>query len=490
MDGYAAGPLVTVSADRTACSFAVRTPRGVSVRSTRIDPAQWPEAATVAAVESALHGGMHGADAERLVEALDQAIAAAGDGGFGCTEADRAALAAHVSGLEDAEAWRVHGLKALAALIWFSPRKPLVSLRAQPLGERPSPVGEWLNRLGEPKSLARAAMLCVLMLVVAPPLFAGGRLLLLQWKIGDLDGKERALRAYQKEMSLYADLERRAWPMGKLLGDLANVTPEGVEWEDLLISQDRNVTVHGLAKPHENQSGNEVILQLEKQMRDSRVFDKVTKRMEPSDGKGMVKFTLSATVAKPTLRPAYKEAQDFARKTLAERRYGTQAVHAAAKAAADAGEGDGTESAGHGGETAAQGKTAAPPSDLPAIDPLKDEHAPHAAPTVASGAGESPEGADKGDTASRRGGRATRAGATKANDIPKRSERTPDSANHATPIPPALTDAEIDAMSKEEAQAAISKVAIARQSAEVDDDTKKRLKDEFDKLTKHLRGKK
>ncbi len=528
MDGYAAGPLVTVTADRTAFSFALRTPKGLSVRSTRIDPSQWPDAATVAVVESALRGGMSSQQAETLVELLDEAIAAAGDGGFGCTQNDRDALAARVNGLDDVDAWREHGLKALAALIWFSDARPLVSLRAQPLGERPGHLGEWINRLGDPRSFVRAVVAVALLLVLAPPIFAGSRLLLLQWKVGDMESKERSLRSYEKQLNLYSDLSRRAWPMGKLLGDLASVTPEGVDWEDLTLSQDRNVSIRGLAKTQDGQSGTEVILILEKQMRDSHVFDKVTKRWDPPDAKGLVKFTLSASVVKPTLRPNFKEAQDFGRKSLSERRYGpTPATNPAT-----------TPSETYGNTVKKLGIAAGSsedsssiPKDIPSIDPLNEESATHTTPATSTGltvsaaksskpatvaksahatsadsatppsatetttknvsestdANANENSSEASNQKSKRGGRTTTTG---GNNLPKRSERTPDSANVNTPIPPPLSDEALNAMTKEEAQAAISLVATARQSAEVDDATKARLKEDFDKLKIYLKGKK
>ena len=508
MDGYAAGPMVTVTADRTAFSFALRTPKGLSVRSTRIDPSQWPDAATVAVVESALRGGMSSQQAETLVELLDEAIAAAGDGGFGCTQNDRDALAARVNGLDDVDAWRQHGLKALAALIWFSDARPLVSLRAQPLGERPGHLGEWINRLGEPRSFVRAVVAVALLLILAPPIFAGSRLLLLHWKIGDMESKERSLRSYEKQLNLYSDLSRRAWPMGKLLGDLASVTPEGVDWEDLTLSQDRNISIRGLAKTQDGQSGTEVILILEKQMRDSHVFDKVTKRWDPPDAKGLVKFTLSATVVKPTLRPNFKEAQDFGRKSLSERRYGPTPATNSATTPSETNENTAKKLGIAAGPSE---DSSSIPKDIPSIDPLNEESA---TPTPATSTGSTVSAAKSSKPAtetitknvsestdananensseasnqkSKRGGRTTTTG---GNNLPKRSERTPDSANVDTPIPPPLSDEALNAMTKEEALAAMGLVAKARQSAEVDDATKARLKEDFDKLKIYLKGKK
>jgi hypothetical protein len=510
MDGYAAGPMVTVTADRTAFSFALRTPKGLSVRSTRIDPSQWPDAATVAVVESALRGGMSSQQAETLVELLDEAIAAAGDGGFGCTQNDRDALAARVNGLDDVDAWRQHGLKALAALIWFSDARPLVSLRAQPLGERPGHLGEWINRLGEPRSFVRAVVAVALLLILAPPIFAGSRLLLLHWKIGDMESKERSLRSYEKQLNLYSDLSRRAWPIGKLLGDLASVTPEGVDWEDLTLSQDRNISIRGLAKTQDGQSGTEVILILEKQMRDSHVFDKVTKRWDPPDAKGLVKFTLSATVVKPTLRPNFKEAQDFGRKSLSERRYGPTPATNSATTPSETNENTAKKLGIAAGPSE---DSSSIPKDIPSIDPLNEESA---TPTPATSTGSTVSAAKSSKPAtetttknvsestdananensseasnqkSKRGGRTTTT-TTGGNNLPKRSERTPDSANVDTPIPPPLSDEALNAMSKEEALAAMGLVAKARQSAEVDDATKARLKEDFDKLKLYLKGKK
>ena len=527
MDGYAAGPLVSVTQDRTAFSFALRTPKGLSVRSTRIDPSQWPDAATMAVIESALSGGMNAAQAETLVGLLDEAVAAAGDGGFGCTQTDRDSLAACVSGLDDVDAWREHGLKALAALIWFSPAQPLVSLRAQPMGERPGHIGEWMNRMGDPQSLVRAALIFLAMLVVAPPLFAGCRLLMLHWKIGDMESKERTLRAYEKQVDLYSDLSRRAWPMGKLLGDLSNITPDGVDWEDLTISQDRNFALRGLARTQDGQSGTEVLLTLEKQMRDSHVFDKVTRRWESPDSKGLIKFAISAVVVKPLLRPIYKEVQDFGLKTLSERRHGPTVKFDAAVPT------HGAETIQNSGENHVSTSSAntsdglsSAPKDIPSIDPLND-HEQHAADSVAVSPAASASKTNKApqvpksaspnsaqptlkdvgtptatntadaaisdadpDAAPLKNKRGARSTSVAGSDLPKRSERTPDSANVATPIPPPLSDTELNAMTKEEALTAMGIVAKARISAEVDDATKARLKEDFDKLKNYVKGKK
>ncbi|UCD73787.1 MAG: hypothetical protein JSV91_08300, partial [Phycisphaerales bacterium] len=54
-------------------------------------------------------------------------------------------------------------------------------------------------------------------------------------------------------------------------------------------------------------------------------------------------------------------------------------------------------------------------------------------------------------------------------------------------VPPPLTPGQIDALSITEAQEALAKVAKARQHAEIDEETRERLEEEFDLLIARLK---
>ncbi|MFM7806839.1 MAG: hypothetical protein ACKPEA_02780, partial [Planctomycetota bacterium] len=82
--------------------------------------------------------------------------------------------------------------------------------------------------------------------------------------------------------------------------------------------------------------------------------------------------------------------------------------------------------------------------------------------------------------------RATGAGSP---GLARRSERTPGSSDAEFKAPAPLSDADIAAMTREEALAAVSKVSEARQRVPADDEeTRKRLKSEFDKLMGKIRS--
>lgn len=516
----ASGPLVCVPSDRNCITFAFRTAKATVIRCSRLDPAEWPACAETAVLESALRAGADAPAMRALLESLRESLAAAGEGGFGCTAVDRATLSARVTGAGDESWWRGMGLVAAAAIAWFGPMRALVSLRSRPAGERVTRVGELLNRIAEPQLATRLVVAALITLALAPPVVTGARLLLLRWKVGDLAAREQAIQAHRQRLAMYGELQRRSWPMGKLLGDLACVTPEGVDWDDINLSQDRNVTIRGSARPQDGMSGTEVILKMERQMRDSRIFDKVQKKWDAPDSKGSVGFTLSAAVVRPTLRPSYPIAQDFGRKTLAERRYGPEkpdqqepdapteppeastlpsepsladAMPAATEppastpaAAAEAPKHSApAPTAGKKAPAALANKPSGKGGARAATKPQADKGDKGGEQTASAPAGEEPaaDGAAKGGKGARR---TTGSGST---GLARRSERTPGSSDVDFKPPPPLSDADIAAMTREEALAAVSKVSEARQRVPADDEeTRKRLKSEFDKLMAKIRS--
>jgi hypothetical protein len=478
----AEGPLLSVAPERDRIAFALRTAGGIVLRSTQLDPAAWPDAAELAVVESAVARGADAARLEALLLDLREAMRMAHEGGFGCTRHDQRVLARCVEAETDPAWWRAHGLSAGAALAWFGPLRPLVSLRRQPAGERAGAIGDVLNRLADRSVAIRLAVSAVLALAIVPPVVSGARLLLLEWKVGDLAERERSIQAHRERVALYGELQRRAWPMGKLLGDLACVTPEGIDWDDIQISLDRNVMVRGVARPHDGKDGTEVILLMERQMRDSRIFDKIQKKWDPPDSKGSVSFTLSAVVSRPTLRPNWSEEQDFGRRTLAERRYGPAEPAEPAPEPPPTTELPPVQELTSSPEPAAEGP-ASPANATEATSTTEPVTGDAAASVETVGEGEAVDaGATRGTRGIRRSGRPVSSG----DGLARRSERTPASSDAETPIPPPLSDEQIAAMTRAEAQEAASRVAMARKRAP-DEETEKRLRDEFNKLMKRTR---
>ncbi len=221
-------------------------------------------------------------------------------------------------------------------------------------------------------------------------------------------------------------------------------------------------------------------------MRACGIFDKITKRWDPPDGRGVYEFSLSADVARPTRPARFSEAEDFAVTSLAERRYGPAAKPATGRSsdeparttAADAPDAPSTTER----EPASTSRRASAGASRAATTPPADQDATSSEPgdSVANAA-EEPSTAGSGlpDRGIGRH-RPSDDGATGGREV-----AVPDPSTTVAAVD--YSDAEIEAMSKAEAQTALGRVARARQSPGLDDAAKERLRTLFDKLLRRSR---
>jgi len=326
--------------------------------------------------------------------------------------------------------------------------------------------------------------------------------------------------------------------MTKTLSDIACSAPDGIEVEFINVAQSAKgqaVTVRGKARAAGGLQGTEIMLQMEKQLRESGAFEQVLRNSEAPDTRGYQEFAINATAVRPTYTVAFPEAQDFARTSMRVRRYGpppddvdavasgldartTTTPSSASRstsasdmtagaapgeaprsgstvaAASDANHADGEAKAGKdsgravrgsgrgksstGTPFTASGTTGSGGAGAPATDTASAAAAntePADAGSTDAGA-TAAAGADSKSAArgARAAGSATRGGLATRGNLGGSSE--------VEPPPPVLSENEIKRMSREEAREALVKVSRARQRADLDDAVKTRLKTEFDLL--------
>jgi len=329
--------------------------------------------------------------------------------------------------------------------------------------------------LSSPRTAIRVAAVAVAVALAMPLVGAGLRTAILRAKLPDPAAFEAAMETSEQQLAVYRELEAQAWPMMKILGDLSNCMPEAIEVDSISMGHGEPVVVRGFAKPDGAATGADAVLEMERRLRDTRIFDKITKSWDPPDARGIYEFSLSAEVARPTARVRVEDAEDFAVNTLAIRRYGPLAATGGDTAAAQA---------------VAGGATA---SDVPETPESRDEPEGTASGDVASGpADETPASSEvEASASSTAGGLPSRgigrrgSASTAASDNAGRGVSVPSSAASTETVD--YSDTEISAMSKAEAQSALGRVARARQSASLDDAAKERLRSLFDKLLQRVR---
>ncbi len=538
-------PLLWVDSANGVLSVCVPTTRGLLARVIRAGGnGEDIEIAEVAQAvgEACVHAGVPGAEIPNIIERTVQAARGALSGGFGCADADLGKLSALVRDCDessDPQWWRTHGLAVGIALAASGPAMPLTRLQWTDLSARPDRLGALINRISEPRTARRIMMAGILTLALAPLAVEGARLLLLRWKLPDLEAYVKAEELDRKKQAMYRVLGRQGASMTKTLSDIACSAPDGIEVEFINVAQSAKgqaVTVRGKARAAGGLQGTEIMLQMEKQLRESGAFEQVLRNSEAPDTRGYQEFAINATAVRPTYTVAFPEAQDFARTSMRVRRYGPPpedvdtvasgldartttasgstsrstsasaatnsgaAPEEAAKSGSTVAAASGTDPADGDAKTgkdsgrqvrgsgrgkssagtpftpsATTGSGAAGASTTDATKAAAANTEPADATTTDAGA-TAAAGADSKAAArgARAAGTATRGGLATRGNLGGSSE--------VEPPPPVLSENEIKRMSREEAREALVKVSRARQRADLDDAVKTRLKTEFDLL--------
>ena len=440
----------------------------------------WLATVRRALVETAMAAGHEATDAAAIADRLLAGVSARD--GLVCS----GPLAAGASSQD-----RIDALLLAAANAATGPLREFTEILDRPEVEtRPGFAGlveSSLAKLSEPAFAIRFAIAAILVAMALPVAAAGLRVAILRAKLPDPAAFETSMQESERQLAVYRELEAQAWPFMKVLGDLSNCMPEAIEVESIVMGHGEPITIRGIAKPENDQTGADAILEMERRMRACGIFDKITKRWDPPDGRGVYEFSLSADVARPTRPARFSEAEDFAVTSLAERRYGPAAkpatyrasddsTRAAAPDAPDAPSTTEREPAATSRRASAGASRAAtpPPADQDATSPEpRDSVANAAEEPSAAGSGLPDRGIGRrrpNDDGATGGGREV---------------AVPDPSTTVAAVD--FSDAEIEAMSKAEAQTALGKVARARQSPGLDDAAKERLRTLFDKLLRRVR---
>lgn len=483
--GIARDPLVHVDAATGVLSVCVPTAAGVLARTVRVAQAGGRIAAqdvAQAVGEACVHAGLSGAEIPAVIGKAVEAASPAIEGGFGCTRADLDRLAAAIpapDGGGDPAWWREHGLEAGLAAAALGPAAALTRMQSSNLGARPDRAAAVLNRISEPRTARRLIVAGAIAIVLGPLALEGARLLLLRWKLPDLQAYLKAEDVDRRKQAMYRALGRQGASMTKTLSDLACCAPDGIEMEFVNVTQaskGQAVTVRGKARPAGKMQGTEVLLEMERQLRESGAFEAIQRSSDPPDARGYQAFTVGATAVRPTYLVAFPESQDFAKVSMRERRYGPPPSDVDPVAS-----GLGAQWTPGGGSTDARSDAApAPAASVAATGsgtttgPAVQKPEPAETRTDASDADR-----DSGDGS--RAGRGARSGGGSRSGLATRSNPG-SSGSEPEPPPPPLTENEINKMSRQEARDWVVKVSKARNRADLDAAVQERLKREFDLL--------
>jgi len=421
-------------------------------------------------LESALQTGSTSETAQELAERSVQAL--------GATETDHVLLlptpvlddmSERIQGVDiDARWCETWGVAAGAALALSNDLVLLTTFRKELPQETPSLVESTTRRLKTTEVAAWLTMVAVLLLAFGPLLVHGLRLGVLKILHPGIEAQVTAFEDGRNRQTMYRAMLAETWPMSKLLADIANNTPEGIELESVKIGHGEPVKIRGIAKPNGDKDAAALATKMKAQLQGSGVFNDVTLRWENSETYGDREFDITAQVERPHFRPAYITEQDFGAWTLVARR---------------SGEGPDGDTGGDDGDTTAvtdatpASATETNASPLSGLSEAEDR-------TPQSGSMTSRPSRPAGDRDTSRPNRNSNSGvASRGNSDDQGADLTSIPTGR---IPEPLTEEQIQTLSLSEARIKLKEVADARKHVR-DDEVSERLRNEFKMIMAHMR---
>lgn len=484
-------------------SVVVPTSEGPVYRSSRGGSGDIAQRLQPLVVESLIGDGLGPAEIEATTRSLLGPVASRtiGEGLVIGPDADRRLAERHPDLMpESGDAHAADDRILIAALEIAGGRlSSLAELRAEEISEEPGLVRGLANRLSHGRTAVAIVFAAIAALVLAPLATAGLRLMIMRGKVEDLALLESRVREAENRQKVYRELDRQAWSITKLLGDVSNLMPEQIEATSISMSHGEPMTVTGFAKRDGDASGTDAVFEFNRRLRESGLFADAgpMPSIEPPDARGYSEFKVTAEFADPLrpLRPA--AAEDYAVLSFSDRRFGPvdddgyliiDAEKKEARLAAMIDRGLAfdrplPEMKAAGDPNAAASAAAPPATGTPGeVEGPDADEADEAEETAIARSG----GSDRPSRTSRpsrtTGGDRSRGSSGGGEPASRGSIRS-----NVIEVPPPITQEEVTAMSLAEAKEQLSKVARARGGAGVSDEDNERLRSEFDMLMARVR---
>ena len=495
-------PLLHV--DRTTGSLAVvlEVENGLVVRSTREqqkDTAAWEEAVTHAVVETAVTANEPLDQIENLRDEIRSAIEGR-DELLLLPASVRSFLQDSIEGSKDEDWWQEWGLSVGALLAATGDLQALTNLRARKEVRSTGVVGEVTRSLSQPGLMAAILIAAIFAITMIPMVGSWIRLSIIEGKIQDQAQLEVVLANAEQQKGVYNEIAKRSWPMTKLLGDLANCIPLGIEAETIIVQEGDSIILRGSVGEYKGKSPTDLLQEMLERLEKTNIFTDFNSSEEPVRSGGRAEFSITLRVKTP-FKQIRNFDHDFAKVSHQRLRY----PHAFKDDEKNEGEGEGESTSTQvvaSASNESEGSAASTPattsnsesrqvaSSRPATTPSRSSGRGSSSDSAAAppGVGRSsllgPSRARSSSSSSRPSGsiQGSTGGAT------RRSQSTgARGSSGPAPVPEAFTDSELTAMSQSEAKGLLTRVAQARQRDDLDDATKERLKKDFDRILEHMR---
>lgn len=502
-------PLLHAERESGSLALVMESGDALTVRSTReqdADAGRWRESVVRAVVETALTAGRDTEEAGRIRSEVLESIEGREEILL-MPDSVRTALADRVKGAGDKAWWQEWGMSVGALLATEGPLQTLTTLSPRRPVETGGVLGEITSSLAKPMTAAAILVAAFFVVALAPLVTAWLQLAIVQSKVDDQTQLEAVLKTTRQQEAVYNEIASRSWPMTKILGDVANCIPLGIEIDQITINEGDAIILRGSAGSYDGLTPKELLNEMTIRLATVAIFDAWDLSEDTIDSSGRIGFSITLPVIRP-FRYIRNFSEDYGEKSHGERRYAEAyakiAAYEAKQEADAAAETEADETVVADAEAREEPATTGSESAEPEPPARSDGRGSTRSTTRvadASGGDEptTPPGIGREALTGVRGGgsrRSSDSSSSRSSSIRNSSGsavRRSDSSGAvssggAAPVPEAFTDTELASLSKPEANQLLERIARAKLRDDLDDETKQRLRTDLYRVLDHMKS--
>ncbi len=199
---------------------------------------------------------------------------------------------------------------------------PLATLKEHEILEVPSFFDRINSRLSNPRFAVGLVAAAVIVMVLTPLASSGARLLLIKGKVQNLNELEASIQRTESLIEVYRTLDKQAWSMTKLLGDMANCMPENLKIDTFSMTHGEPVSISGNAENNDGVDAAEAVLEFARRLRQTGVFESVEPSFSGPNAAGVREFKLTADVKNQSKKIRFTNDSDYAIVSYSDRKWG------------------------------------------------------------------------------------------------------------------------------------------------------------------------
>ena len=367
----------------------------------------------------------------------------------------------------DADLWRIM-LGAFQTL--KGKLAPLADLEANEILEIPSFIDRISSKLSNPRFAVGLVAAAVITIVLTPLATSGARLFLINSKVQDLGGLEASIQRTESLIEVYRTLDKQAWSMTKLLGDLANCMPENLKIDSFSITHGEPISISGNAENNNGIDAAEAVLEFASRLRQTGIFESVEPSFTDTNAAGVREFKLTADVKNQSKRIRFSDDDDYAIMSYSDRKWGP------------------IDEDGYliDANSPVSSTTSSTSSSSDTDEELESSKEDTPAANATADASETNESTRTGRPSRRDSSRGRGASSSSASSRASARSRT-EGRGEPAKLPDPVTAEEASAMNRSEALTKLSEISKARNTAGIDPEAKQKLDESFQHLMQRVR---